>query len=201
MQYDMTGGSSPITSKGPLVPILTMAAAGLCALVWIVPLPMLKAPVAPKPPPARPVEAPKTESSAPLVKAEEWEPLVEPLDSLREKAVEPAVADTSATEVPVAPTQEVPRMPPLAWQFKGTIDGPGSRAALVMLSDGRSRFVFVGQELEDQSNPGGPMVVIREIAVDFMLVARGDVEERLPLQKSELAMPFEGRMSTVGMGR
>lgn len=201
MQYEMTGGTSPITTKGPLVPILTMAAAGLCALVWIVPLPILRPPAAPKPPPARPVEAPKTASSEPLVKAEEWEPLIEPLDSLREKAIEPPVADTGVTEVPVAPVQEAPRMPPLAWQFKGTIDGPGSRAALVTLSDGRSRFVFVGQQLEDQSNPGGPLVVVLEIEVDYMLVARGDVEERLPLQKSELATPFEGRISTVGMGR
>lgn len=197
----MIGGQSPITSKGPLMPILTIAAVGLAGLVWIVPLPILRAPEPPAPPPAPLVEAPKPETIEPRVKVEEWGAIASALEGLREKAPEPATAETTGIEAPVAQVEPLPTIPPLGWQFKGTIDGPGSSAALVTLADGRSRFVFVGQRLDDPSNPGGPKVVILEVGTEYLLVSRGDVEEKLPLQKPELANPLSGRVSAAGMGR
>ncbi|MBL8744781.1 MAG: hypothetical protein JNK58_00335 [Phycisphaerae bacterium] len=197
----MTSGSSPIPTKGPVMPALAISALVLAVLVWIVPLPILRAPQPPPPPPEPVVETPKPAVEAPKARVEEWVTLASSLEGLREKAPESPAPDPAATKMAEAPVTPIQTVSPLGWQFKGTIDGPGSSAALVTLADGRSRFVFVGQHLPDPSNPEGPWIVIREIASDHMVVSRGETEESLPLQKPELANPLSGRVSASGMGR
>lgn len=185
------------------IPALTAAAAALAVLVLVVPLPFLKVPQPPAPPPVvteTPAEA--QEPAAPRYPVQSWSPLASALDRLRDKAPEVPVHTPETVETPVvAAAPVVPTAPPLGWQFKGTIDGPGSRAALVIQRDGKSRFVFVGQKLPDLGNPGGPPVIVREIETNYMIVDRGDVEERIELQKTEIASPIDTPISSVGSRR
>lgn len=183
------------------MPVLALAAALLAALVWIVPLPILRVPTAPEPAPVEPPPAPEVTETVAQAPQVEWKALSEGLDSLREKAPEMAKVEETTTEVPQIEVTHTPTAQPLGWVFKGTIDGPGSSAALLTMSDGRSRFVFEGQQLTDPTNPDGPKVIIREIGIDYLLVARGETEERLPLEKPEIMNPLSGRLSPERAGR
>ncbi len=196
----MTGGASPIPTRGPLMPILAVASLALAGLVWVVPLPFLNVPPSPEPPPPPPSEATDAQPTRPTVPEESWEPLTEVLEGLREKIAQPPTPDQPTIDTT---PQMVERQatPPLAWIFRGTIDGPGSRAALITLDDGKSRFVFEGQRLPDSADPSGRPITIKEIGNDYLLLIRADKEERLHLQKTEIANPLEGRLSAAGMGK
>lgn len=201
----MTSGSTPIPTRGPLMPILAIGAAVLAGAVWIVPLPILKPPQAPLAPTQPPVVLPTGEQTAPQPAAtEEWAPLTAGLEALREKLPEVPVAEVVNND-PKIDTLQPPTAPagmaPLGWSFKGTIDGPGSMAALVTFPDGKSRFVFVGQQLPDMNNPAGKPAIVREIAHEYILVDRNGTEDRVPLTRTELTNPLKGRASAFNTPR
>lgn len=169
----LTGSTIP--TRGPLMPLLALGALGLAVVVWFVPIPR------PKLKPVQPVvaPAPATETEQPpeaVAAAEDWSELTPNFESLREKAPEVAVVTGEEPEQPIAPPQVT--TPPLDWHYRGSITGPGGVAALVATPSGQ-KFVFVGQLLRDDSNPGGPKVSILEITPEFILVKRGDDEEQI----------------------
>jgi hypothetical protein len=177
------------------------AVAGLIALVlWVAPFPFLKPPAPPAPPPL-PVTPLPVENAAPVaIAAEPWEPLTELLESIREKAPEMASAPDPSASSAAPPPPPAPVKPALGWSFKGVIEGPGSRAALVALPDGRSRFLFVGQRVPDYTNttPNAPAVVVEAIEADVLIVRRGDEEVRVQLTRAELANPLQARADHAG---
>jgi hypothetical protein len=188
------------------MPMLAVGAAVLAAVVWVVPLPIL---TPPPPPPTPPIPIPSqptaSQAQGSEMVTEQWGVLAEGLEALREKAPEAPQLDVAADHV--KPDHQPPEvkapsgLPPLGWAFKGTIDGPGSKAALVTFADGRSRFVFVGQRVPDINNPSGKPAVIREIEHDHILVDRSGTEERIALTRTELANPLRGRISALGNPR
>lgn len=191
----MSTGRPPI----PATPILALLALGLALAAWLAPIPFLRPPVAPAPraiePPARSDTSPAPDDS-PKEPPAPWLALASALDALTDQTPTSTLAESDSKPVdePPQPQPVTPNLPPLGWRYKGTIDGPGSRAALIVFPDNRSRFVFVGQHLPDAINPGASPIIVRQITDDAVVLDRGGREERLPLEKSELASPLADRL-------
>lgn len=195
----MTTGIPPISTKGPAMPILALLVLGLALAAWFAPIPMLRPPAGPAP---RAIEPPPLSDTIPAPDDSPKEPpapwlsLASALDALTDKTPTSALVESDSKPAEESPPPQVvkPVVQPLGWRYRGTIDGPGSRAALIQFPDHRSRFVFVGQRLPDVINPGAAPIIVRQITDDAVVLDRGGREERLPLEKSELASPLADRL-------
>jgi hypothetical protein len=176
-----------------MLPAMAAGAVGFAVLAMVIPIP------APSKPDIAPPEAPS--AAAPAAAApeaakpvESWAELGESLGKLTDKVAETAVAtnqpeETKAAEPAAQPQQSA--LPPLSWRYKGTIQGPGSIAALVITATG-SRLLFVGMRLSDEHDPAGPGVVVKEITSEAVVLDRRGMD---------VSLPFEPREPTTELGR
>lgn len=195
----MPKGPASISTRTPVMTVLAVTSLIVAGIAFFAPLPFLKPPAPPSPPPAPPpVAAAVPDSQSVKIEAKPWAPLAISLDAFREKSAEPPAPTTApVTDASQNQPPPTPSLPPLSWTYKGTIDGPGSRAALVLMPDGKARFVFTGQKLPDQNNPGPGRVTIVEISDSELVVDREGTQERVPIQRSELNDPSRSQASSA----
>lgn len=193
MTHPRTILKRPGLARAAMLPVMAAGAMGVAALALVVPIPTPTKPV------IAPVEAPKPADPAPApadetATGESWSALVEPLAKLTDKFEEQPVAapteEPTESAEPVQPQQQS-SLPPLSWRYKGSIQGPGSMAALVVTGSG-SRLVFVGMRLLDETDPGGPGISVKEITSEAVVLDR---------RGQDVSLPFEPREPTSELGR
>lgn len=166
-------------SRVALFPAIALGAFVLAGMALVMPIPLPKPPamdpVAPAPGPSEP--KPSAAPDQPPV--ETWTELVGPLSVLIDAPSETPAA-TTAEVTPEDPVGQAAQpevkpsvmLPPLAWRFSGTISGPGSIAAVLVMGNGSSRIAFQGMRLADEYDPSGPGVLIANIADERVTLDR-----------------------------
>jgi hypothetical protein len=177
--------SSLAFARPALLPVAAVGALALVAAAFIVPMPKATAPVLVAPEP--PAPAPTTTAGETAAPVDPWSSLTDTLAKLTDPPVETAPTETPEAQVAEASTPAAvpqPMLPPLSWRYKGTLEGPGSVAALIMTPSG-SRIVFEGMSLSDDADPSGPGVTIKSISLQEMVVDRRGQDVTVPFEPPE----------------
>ncbi|MDX2115087.1 MAG: hypothetical protein SFZ24_05625 [Planctomycetota bacterium] len=181
---------------GWTMPMLTLGALALLAVAWLVPMPGppsagsagSAAPFPPPPPPKKAEIPPEA-----VITPEPWTQLAGTLDQLTEKSPV-AEAQPAETAAPEAAAQAAPvGLVPLGWQYRGQIQGPGGIAALIMKRD-RLQFIFKGQRLVDDTDQAGPLIVVKEITPEAVVIDRRGQEERIAYEPGVAINPLVERL-------
>lgn len=193
--------SSLAFARPALLPVAAVGALALVGAAFIVPMPKATAPVlvAPEPPAPAPTTTPEN-AAAPV---DPWSSLGETLAKLTDPPVEVTPEQTPEAQVaqstaPAAIPQ--PMLPPLSWRYKGTLEGPGSVAALIMTPSG-TRIVFEGMSLSDDADPSGPAITIKSISLQEMVVDRRGQDVTVPFEPPEDRNELTRRFRAEQMGQ
>ena len=178
----MSKRSPTSNSRTALAPVLAAVALGLVAIALVVPMPSPTPPEITAPPePGGPNTGPPPVPAEPAPTPDLWSSLAPKLDALVEMPQQPEATAVVEAAQPMPETAAAPvsMLPPLTWRFKGTVEGPGSIAALIINATGQSKLVFEGARITDEADPSGDGVLIREITKDHILVERKGQESTI----------------------